>query len=102
LHTEKHTVPDGQIPTTHLSIRAPGDIVTGLDRVAGLLDRDRSWVVLRALRQYLDREGREVIEDAAALAALDHGGSVPFTEILRDIDEIITGAPRRKARPKRR
>jgi predicted transcriptional regulator len=83
----------------HLSLRAPIAVVEQFDRVAAVLQRDRSWVVLRALRQYLDREGREVLEDAEAIAALAHGEGLPFEDALRDVDGIIDG-PEPKARRK--
>lgn len=91
-------MPDDRVTTAHLSLRAPSDLVEQFDRIAGILQRDRSWVVLRALRQYLDREGREVLEDAEAIAALDRGESMPFEDVLREIDEIVDGAEQRANR----
>ncbi|HXQ51724.1 MAG TPA: ribbon-helix-helix protein, CopG family [Stellaceae bacterium] len=84
--------------TTHITLRAPAEIVEALDRVAAILDRDRSWLMLRAMRQFLDREGREILEDARAIAALDRGESVKFEDALAELDEIIDGADRKKRR----
>ena len=86
---------------THLTLRAPPDLAAALDRIAAILERDRSWVMLRALRQYLEGEGREILEDAAAIAALDKGESIPFEDVLRELDEIIDGG-RPKARRRAR
>jgi predicted transcriptional regulator len=35
----------------------PADVVERLDKVAAILERPRSWVVLLAIRQYLADEG---------------------------------------------
>jgi predicted transcriptional regulator len=88
-------------PAAHLSVRAPADLIEMLDRVVAILERDRSWVILRALRQYLEREGSEIIEDAGAIGELDRGKSVPFEEVIRAARGIIKGGarkPRRTAR----
>jgi len=49
--------------TSHVSLRVPTNLVEAFDRIAAALERPRSWVMLRALRQYLDKgEGREIEE----------------------------------------
>jgi predicted transcriptional regulator len=48
-----------------------------------------SWVMLRALRQYLEDEGAEIVEDVQSLAELDRGESAPFEESIREVREII-------------
>jgi predicted transcriptional regulator len=83
---------------THLTLRAPPDLAAALDRIAAILERDRSWVMLRALRQYLVGEGREILEDAAAIAALDKGESIPFEDVLRELNEVIDGSNRKSRR----
>ena len=82
-------MPDDRASMAHLSLRAPADIVERLDRIAAILERDRSWLVIRALRQYLDREGREIIEDAEAIASLHRGEGVPAEDVMRELDEIV-------------
>jgi predicted transcriptional regulator len=84
--------------TVHLTLRAPADLAAALDRIATILERDRSWVMLRALRQYLDREGREIVEDSRAIVALDRGEAVPFQDVLDALDEIIGETASRKTR----
>jgi predicted transcriptional regulator len=86
---------------THLSVRAPTDLVETLDRIAGILERDRSWVIVRALRQYIEREGSEVLEDAEAIAELDRGEGVPADEVIRSLKQIIRGGVGKRRRTAR-
>ncbi|HEV2335106.1 MAG TPA: ribbon-helix-helix protein, CopG family [Stellaceae bacterium] len=86
-------MPDDHRLLTHVSLRVPSDLIEAFDRLAAALDRPRSWVMLRALRQYLeDGEGAEVAEDIESLAELDRGETVPFEESMRRVREIIAGA----------
>jgi len=75
---------------SHVSLRVPSDLIEAFDRLAAALDRPRSWVMVRALRQYLDEgEGAEIAEDTESLAELDRGEIVPFEESMRRVREII-------------
>jgi predicted transcriptional regulator len=85
-------VPDDQPMTSHVSLRVPNDLVEAFDRIASALERPRSWVMLRALRQYLENEGREIEEDTESLAELDRGESAPFEEVIGQVREIIARA----------
>jgi predicted transcriptional regulator len=80
-----------------VSLRVPGDVIAAFDRLAAALDRPRSWVMLRALRQYLEDEGAEIFEDLESIAELDRGESAPFEESLRRVREIIDSAKRKRA-----
>ncbi len=42
---------------SRISITIPEDLVHAADQVARRLDRSRSWVLVDALREYLDRAG---------------------------------------------
>jgi predicted transcriptional regulator len=86
-------MPDDQPMTSHVSLRVPNDVVEAFDRIAAALERPRSWVMLRALRQYLDDgEGREIEEDTESIAELDRGESVPFEEVLNRLRERVARA----------
>jgi len=80
-----------------LSIRVPADMVGDFDRIAATLDRDRTWVLLRALRRYLDDEGAEILQGAEGLAALDGGKGVDFDDVMAEADDIIAGAKAMRA-----
>ena len=86
-------MPDDQPMTSHVSLRVPNDVVVAFDRIAAALERPRSWVMLRALRQYLhEGEGREIEEDTESIAQLDRGESVPFEEVLNRLRERVARA----------
>ena len=82
-------MPNDNPGSMHISLRVPGDLMQAFDKLAAMLERPRSWVMLRALRQYLEDEGAELIEDAESLAELDRGESVPFEDSIREVREII-------------
>ena len=83
-------MPDDQPMTSHVSLRVPNDVVVAFDRIAAALERPRSWIMLRALRQYLDEgEGREIEEDTESIAELDRGESGPLEDSIRKLRERI-------------
>src|SRR5690242_9692747 len=91
---------DDQPMTSHISLRVPNDLVEAFDRIASALERPRSWVILRALRQYLENEGREVEQDTESIAELDRGEIVPAEELHHRLRKIIAKSERARAREK--
>ena len=75
-----------------VSLRVPGDLIETLDKIAAALERPRSWVMLRALRQYIADEGQEVLDVQEGIAEADRGELVPIEDVLAEIDEIIAKA----------
>jgi predicted transcriptional regulator len=55
-----------------ITVRLPVDVLADIEKIAGAVDRTRSWVMVRALRLYLAGEGEEILailrarEEAAA------------------------------------
>lgn len=91
-------MPDDVPQSAHVTLRVPGDIVEAFDRLAKILDRPRSWVMIRAFRAYLEAEGADLFEDADALAELDAGGeTVSGEEVVADIRQIVEMGERRRA-----
>jgi predicted transcriptional regulator len=82
-------VPDDQRGASHVSLRVPDDVIEAFDELAKVLDRPRSWVLLRALRRYLEDEGAEIAADAESLAQLDRGEGTPFATIIEEVEQII-------------
>jgi predicted transcriptional regulator len=80
-----------------VSIRVPADVVETLDKVAAVLERPRSWVILRAIRQYLADEGQEVLDVQEGIEELDRGEGIPLDEVLAEMDEIIAKAGAKRA-----
>lgn len=93
-------MPDDHPGSSHVSLRVPNDLIQAFDKLAAMLDRPRSWVMLRALRQYLEDEGAELFEDAESLAELDQGEVVTPEELRRSVNEIIDRAESARAQQK--
>jgi len=94
--TEEVRMPDGTnaIP---VSIRMPADVIETLDKIGAALDRPRSWVILRAVRQYLADEGQEVLDVQEGIAEADRGEVFDFDEVMAELDEIIAQAEAKRA-----
>jgi predicted transcriptional regulator len=94
-------MPDDQPLTSHVSLRVPTGVIEAFDRIAAALERPRSWVMLRALRQYLDEgEGREIEEDTESLAELDRGDVVSAEELHERLRKIIARSEQARAHEK--
>jgi predicted transcriptional regulator len=75
---------------SHVSLRVPSDQIEAFDQLAAALDRPRSWVMVRALRLYLEEgEGAEIAEDTESLAELDRGETVSSEDLRRIMEDII-------------
>jgi predicted transcriptional regulator len=95
---QEEWLPDDHAVSSHVSLRVPSDLLDAFDKLAAALQRPRSWVMVRALRQYVeDGEGAEIAEDTESIAELDRGEIVPFEESLRRVSEIIAEAEARHA-----
>ena len=80
-----------------ISMPVPSDVIERLDKIAAALGRPRSWVILRAIRQYLADEGQEVLDVQEGIEEADRGECVPFEEVLAEMDEIIARAEDKRA-----
>ncbi|ARJ68156.1 transcriptional regulator [Magnetospirillum sp. ME-1] len=83
---------------TQISLRVPTELVEAFDTIAKGMERDRSWVMLRALKQYLDSEGADVLRELEGIAALDRGEGVDFDEAMDELDAIIDAAVQRRSK----
>ncbi|CAN7625369.1 CopG family ribbon-helix-helix protein [Pararhizobium sp. LjRoot238] len=81
---------------SQVSLRLPTRLVSEFDRIAGILERDRTWVMQKALSQYLATEGAEVLRDAQGLDELDRGDSVDLEDVLEKARTIVDAAEYRR------
>jgi len=88
-------MPDGSSNAIPISVRLPADIVEKLDKIAAILERPRSWVILDAVREYLADEGQEMLDIQAGIEELDRGEGIPFEDVLAEMYEKIAEAERR-------
>jgi predicted transcriptional regulator len=90
----RHTVirmPD-ELASIPISLRVPTNVLEKLDKIAAAIDRPRTWVCLRALRLYLADEGAEILDVQEGVAQLDRGESVPFEDVMEELEEVLAKA----------
>jgi predicted transcriptional regulator len=68
-----------------VAVRMPTDVLQGIDEVAELLDRKRSWVVVRALRNYLQGEGKYLVELAAARESARKADAISGDDLIAEL-----------------
>ncbi len=83
---------------TQISLRVPTELVEAFDTIAKGMERDRSWVMLRALKQYLETEGADLMRELEGMAAADRGEMFDFDEVMAEAEEIIRQAEQRHKR----
>jgi predicted transcriptional regulator len=81
-----------------ISIRVPSGTVESFDKIAAALERDRSWVMLKAFNKYLREDGARILEEAEGIAELERGESVDFDEVIDKAKGIIAKAKEARAR----
>jgi len=74
-----------------ITLRLPLDVLEPIETIAKTCDRTRSWVMVRALRQYLATEGREILDVAAGMRELEAGDSVDMDDAIAQMERIIRG-----------
>lgn len=89
---------NGASGKVQVSIRLSAEMHTAVGRIADALERDRTWVLLRALRQYLENEGGDILREAERLAALDRSEGAAADAVMDELDTIIVRAEGRQAR----
>jgi predicted transcriptional regulator len=89
-------MPD-DVRSSPVSIRIPADLLEKLDRIAGALDRSRSWVFCHAFREYLKDEGQEILDTQDGIEAMDRGDSVDLDEYIAEMDEVIRQAEAKRS-----
>ncbi|MCB5205418.1 transcriptional regulator [Neorhizobium sp. T786] len=81
---------------TQVSLRLPTPLVAEFDRIAGILERDRTWVMQKALSHYLAGQGAEILRDAQGIDELDRGESVDLEDVLQKARTIVDAAEYRR------
>ena len=72
-----------------ISMRLPVDVLEAIERVAKATDRNRSWVMVRALRRYLATEGADILAVIEGRAQIAAGKSHDMEDVLDEVDRII-------------
>jgi predicted transcriptional regulator len=81
-----------------ISLRLPAELLEKLDKVAAIMERPRSWVILDAVREYLADEGQEMLDIQESIEQLDRGEGIPFEEVLSEMREKVAEAEKKAGR----
>lgn len=74
-----------------IALRLPSDVLAGIEAIAHVSGRSRSWVMVRAMKAYLAGEGQEVLEIDQARQAAAQDGAVALDDLLADLDDSLPG-----------
>ncbi|MGD9478215.1 CopG family ribbon-helix-helix protein [Shinella sp. G-2] len=74
-----------------IALRLPSDVLAGIEAIARVSGRSRSWVMVRAMKAYLAGEGQEVLEIDQARQAAAQDGAVALDDLLADLDDSLPG-----------
>jgi len=83
--------------TAHMSVRIRPDLSEKVEALASAIDRSKSWVVERALEEYLETQAWQISEIQKGVAEADAGKLVPHDEVETWVDSW--GRSREKRRP---
>lgn len=75
-----------------IALRLPLDLLAEIEAVAGVCERSRSWVMVRALKAYIAQEGREILEIKQAREAVADGQGTDADDVLAELDAMTKGA----------
>ena len=74
-----------------IALRIPLEILDRVEAVAAASERTRSWVIVRALKHYLDAEGRDILAALEGRSQIAEGRSHDMDEVLDEIDGLAEG-----------
>jgi predicted transcriptional regulator len=77
------------MPVKPTSVTLDDETRARLDRIAGTYERSRSWLIGRAVREYLDREEAYVRAVEEGIEAADQGRLVPHDQVMAEMDALI-------------
>lgn len=72
-----------------ITLRLPSDVLDGIEDIAALTGRSRSWVMVRALKAYLAGEGSDIREIHAARQAIASGEGADLDTVLGDVERLL-------------
>ena len=75
--------------TVSVTIRIPSELSDRLDKLGQSTDRTRSWLITRALKQYLDEAEQEVCDVLQGIKAADAGDLISGEEVGRMIEDLL-------------
>ena len=72
-----------------IALRLPEDMLKDIETIAKATDRTRSWVIVRALKYYLQAEGKDVLDVLHGEAQIRDG---KFEDAERLMNELVAAS----------
>ncbi|MFT4276285.1 MAG: ribbon-helix-helix domain-containing protein [Rhodopseudomonas sp.] len=72
-----------------LTIRLPLDVLDDIEKIAAASDRKRSWVIVRALKAYLEGEGADILAIIKGREQIAAGVVHDMDDVIREIEAIV-------------
>lgn len=73
-----------------ITLRIPADVLADIETIARATERSRSWVMVRALKAYLQQEGADILAYQQGLAEVAAGDVEDLDEVLNDLKRIAS------------
>lgn len=73
-----------------ITLRIPEDVLADVETIAQATERSRSWVIVRALRTYLQQEGAEILAYRQGLEEVAAGQVEDIDQVLEDLQRIAS------------
>jgi predicted transcriptional regulator len=73
-----------------ITLRIPADVLVDVEAIARATERSRSWVIVRALKAYLQQEGADILAYQQGLAEVAAGDVEDLDVVLKDLKRIAS------------
>jgi predicted transcriptional regulator len=74
-----------------IALRLPVEVLKQIEAIAEVSERTRSWVMVRALKQYLAGEGRDILAAVEGRKQIAAGNSHDMDDVLGEMEAIAKG-----------
>jgi len=71
-----------------IALRLPEDMLKDIETIARATERTRSWVIVRALKYYLQQEGNDILDIAAGLDDVRAGRIVDADTVFSELERL--------------
>lgn len=72
-----------------ITLRLPEDVLAAIQEVAGVCDRPRSWVMVRALKMYLATEGADILAVERGRRQVAEGDVHDMDDVLGEVEKVL-------------
>ena len=72
-----------------ITIRLPVDILAEIETIAQTTERSRSWIIVRALKSYLQNEGADILAYRQGMQDIENGNVSDLDDVLEDLERIV-------------